>query len=48
MDNIWINIPDDQLSWAMTRLLAGGGSGAASFNVSPANMKEEDTSKPIE
>jgi len=49
VDGIQVNIPDDQLAWAMQKLVAGGGTGAASFNVTPAGQKEEDEGgKPIE
>jgi len=44
VDGIQVNIPDDQLAWAMQKLVAGGGTGAASFNVTPAGQKEEEES----
>lgn len=49
VDGLAVNIPDDQLAWAMQKLVAGGGnSGAASFNVTPAGQKDEEEVKPVE
>lgn len=48
IDGIRINIPDDQLSWAMQKLLASGGAAGQSFTVSPATQKEEDEKKGVE
>merc|ERR1712167_348429 len=42
IDGIRINIPDDQLSWAMQKLIAGGGAGGQNFTVSPASQKEDE------
>jgi len=48
MDDIRINVPDDQLAWAMSKLLAGGGAAGQSFTVTPATQKEDEDAHQIE